>query len=196
MEEIRTIVVVVEDVEAAKTALRWSLNNIVRHGDLITLLHVFPSSSSRSKKTKKKLRLRGFQLALSFKDICDHFPNTKIEIVVMEADRQEGDTIASVVRETGASTLVAGLHDQSFLYKLALGRNNIVKTLNCKIIAMKQPAVASDVSSVPNMDLSEIEFGLSIPEIPQPKIPYRICPDPSAIICISRLRKKPKRNGS
>lgn len=39
-----------------------------------------------------------------------------IEIIVTEGD-QEGGKIASMVREIGASTLVLGLHDRSFLYK-------------------------------------------------------------------------------
>ena len=41
---------------------------------------------------------------------------TKTEIVVTEED-QEGGRIVTIVRELGASTLVVGLHDQSFLYK-------------------------------------------------------------------------------
>ncbi|KAF8399182.1 hypothetical protein HHK36_015047 [Tetracentron sinense] len=74
MEE-RKMVVVVEDVEAALTALQWALQNLVRYGDLITLLHVFPCTSSRNKKKLRVLRLKGFQLALSFKDICNSIPN-------------------------------------------------------------------------------------------------------------------------
>jgi nucleotide-binding universal stress UspA family protein len=41
---------------------------------------------------------------------------TKVEIIVTEGD-QEGAKIASTVREIGASMLVVGLHDHSFLYK-------------------------------------------------------------------------------
>ncbi|KAF5468969.1 hypothetical protein F2P56_013075 [Juglans regia] len=152
--DVRKIVVLVEEEEAARTALKWALQNLIRCGDLITLLHIFPSSSSSSSsstsKTKTKsrlLRLKGFQLALSFKDIiCNNFPNvvsqTNIEIVVTEGD-QEGAKISAMVREIGASALVVGLHDQSFLYN-------------------------------------------TVPDISPPKIPYRICPDPSAIIWRSR----------
>lgn len=70
--DVRKIVVVVEEVEAARTALLWALNNLLRYGDLITLLHVFPSpkSKSRTKKKSRLLRLKGFQLALSFKEMC------------------------------------------------------------------------------------------------------------------------------
>lgn len=41
---------------------------------------------------------------------------TKMEIVVTEGD-QEGHKIVAMVREMGASALVVGLHDKSFLYK-------------------------------------------------------------------------------
>ncbi|KAJ6881914.1 hypothetical protein NC651_028503 [Populus alba x Populus x berolinensis] len=116
--DVRKIVVVVEDVDAARTALQWALHNLLRFGDLITLLHVFSPAmnSSRSKKKIRLLRLKGYQLALSFKDICNNFFNTNVEIIVTEGD-QEGGKIAAMVREIGASALVVGLHDRSFLYK-------------------------------------------------------------------------------
>lgn len=187
--DARKIVVIVEDVDIARTALQWTLHNLLRYGDLITLLHVFPSTSTRStnKKKLRHLRLKGFQLALSFKDICSNFPNTKTEIVVTEGD-QEGGRIATMVREIGASTLVVGLHDQSFLYKLAMARNNIANSLNCKVLAIKHPTpltrrTVSVPDCSPNLDFSQIEISsLSIPQVPPTKIPYQICPDPYAIM--------------
>ncbi|GFP83604.1 hypothetical protein PHJA_000503800 [Phtheirospermum japonicum] len=109
------IIVVVEDVEVARTALQWALHNILRCGDVLTLVHVYSASPSRNKNKLRRLRLKGFQLALSFMDICHAFPNTKTEIVVTEGD-QDGRRIAAIAREIGASTLVLGLHDRSFLY--------------------------------------------------------------------------------
>ncbi|KAL2338285.1 hypothetical protein Fmac_012731 [Flemingia macrophylla] len=141
--DVRNIAVVVEDVDAARTALQWALHNIIRYGDIITLLHVYPFTRSKTK--NKILRLRGFQLALSFQDICNNFSNTKVEIVVTE-ENQEGMKIVATVREIGASILVVGLHDHSFLYR--------------------------------------------VPDIRPPKVKYRICPDPTAIIC--RLRRSRK----
>lgn len=41
---------------------------------------------------------------------------TNTEIIVREGD-EDGRTIAEVVKETGASTLLVGLHQQSFLYR-------------------------------------------------------------------------------
>lgn len=67
--DVKKIVVVVEDVEIAKTALQWTLHNLLRYGDILILLHVFPITKSRNKKKVKLLRLKGFQLALSFYDV-------------------------------------------------------------------------------------------------------------------------------
>ncbi|GFS40726.1 adenine nucleotide alpha hydrolases-like superfamily protein [Actinidia rufa] len=164
--DVRKIVVVVEDADAARTALRWALHNLLRHGDLITLLHVFPSLRSRNKNKIRLHRVKGFQLALSFKEICNNFPNSKIEIVVREGD-QEGGTIARLVREIGASTLVVGLHDQSFLYKLAMAHNNIASNFNCKVLAIKPPTtplttrntnIRLTMDSSTSMDFSHVEI--------------------------------------
>lgn len=78
--DLRKIVVIVEDVEAARTALKWTLNNLMRYGDLITLLHVFPTTRSKSASKLRHLRLNGYQLALSFKDLCTTFPNVSFPI--------------------------------------------------------------------------------------------------------------------
>ncbi|MBA0835406.1 hypothetical protein Goarm_007687, partial [Gossypium armourianum] len=114
--DVRKIVVVVEDVDVSRKALQWSLHNLLRYGDLLTLLHVFTATKSRNKKKARLLRLQGYQLALSFKEICNsNFFNTNIEMVVTEGD-EEGRKIVAMVREIGASVLVVGLHHQSFLY--------------------------------------------------------------------------------
>ncbi|XP_047168405.1 uncharacterized protein LOC124837153 isoform X1 [Vigna umbellata] len=191
--DVRNIAVVVEDVDAARTALQWALHNIIRYGDIITLLHVYPLTRSKTKNKARLLRLKGFQLALSFQqDIYNNFSNTKVEIVVTE-DNREGMKIVATVRELGASMLVVGLHDHSFLYSLSMVHNNVANYFNCRVLAINQP-LASPVSptmgvqgSSTNMDFSHIHISaLQVPETPQPKIKYRICPDPTAIIC--RLR--------
>jgi hypothetical protein len=83
--DVKKIIVVVEDVDAARTALKWALINIIRNGDIITLLHVYNSNSNtRSKRSRSKarlLRLNGFRLALSFQDICNNYPNVCIIFV-------------------------------------------------------------------------------------------------------------------
>ncbi|KAK7411265.1 hypothetical protein VNO78_02698 [Psophocarpus tetragonolobus] len=191
--DVKKIVVVVEDVDAARTALQWALRNIIRHGDTVTLLHVYESTRSRNRTKARVLRLNGYKLALSFQDICNNYHNTKVEIIVTEGD-QEGTKIATTVREIGASMLVVGLHDCSFLYKLEMGHshNSIASIFNCKVFAIKQPRVSSVRPMIPaesvldsstNMDFSQIDVSrLQVPPTPPPKIPYRICPNPSAII--------------
>ncbi|XP_016506809.1 uncharacterized protein LOC107824531 isoform X2 [Nicotiana tabacum] len=164
--DMRKIVVIVEDLEVSRTALQWALHNFLRFGDLVTLLHVFPNLKSRSNNKKlRNLRLKGFQLALTFQDLCNNYPNTKTEIVVTEGDT-DGGKIAAVVREIGASALVVGLHDHSFLYKMAMAQNNIASNLNCKVLAIKQPTPLTTTrkrtislpDSSTNMDFSQIEI--------------------------------------
>ncbi|KAK7265032.1 hypothetical protein RJT34_32648 [Clitoria ternatea] len=193
--DVRNIAVVVEDVDAARTALQWALHNIIRYGDIITLIHVYPITRSRSKSKARVLRLRGFQLALSFQDICSKFSNTKVEIVVTEEDHQ-GMKIVAMVREIGASMLVVGLHDHSFLYNLAMAHNNIGSYFNCRVLAIKQPPLSGMVGvqdSSTIMDFSQIDMStlLQVPDTSPPKVKYRICPDPTAIIC--RLRRSRRR---
>ncbi|XP_039067686.1 uncharacterized protein LOC120213592 isoform X2 [Hibiscus syriacus] len=201
--DVRKIVVVVEDIEVSRTALRWSLHNLLRYGDLLTLLHVFSATKSMSKKKARMLRLKGYQLALSFKEICNsNFFNTNIEMIVTEGD-QEGRKIVAMVREIGASSLVVGLHRQSFLYKLALAHyDNIANSLSCRVLAIKQPELTPlrgktremlpPLDGSTTLDFSQIEIsGLQVPDIPT-KIPYRICPSPSAIIWRTRRSRKKK----
>ncbi|XWS37694.1 hypothetical protein CRYUN_Cryun19dG0067000 [Craigia yunnanensis] len=207
--DVRKIVVVVEDVDVARTALQWTLHNLLRFGDLLTLLHVFSPTKSRSQKKARLLRLQGYQLALSFNEKCNsNFFNTNIEMIVTEGD-QEGRKILAMVQEIGASVLVVGLHDQSFLYKLGMAHDNIANSLKCKVLAIKQPELPplrakttemlAALDSSTFMDFSQIDIsGLQVPDIPIPKIPYRICPTPSAIIWRPRKswKKRSYSNGA
>ncbi|XP_010549149.1 PREDICTED: uncharacterized protein LOC104820410 isoform X2 [Tarenaya hassleriana] len=201
MGEMQRIVVVVEEEEAAKTALQWALHNLLRLGDVIVLLHVFSPPPRRRKKNSpaalaaaRLLRLRGYHLALSFRQICDDFFNTNTEIIVREGD-EDGKTIAEVVREIGASTLLVGLHQNSFLYRWAM------RSCECKVLAVKQPSPEMSPAarskgvrsprgspdSSTSFDFSQIEIsGLQMPEIPTAKVPYKICPSPHAIIWRTR----------
>ncbi|KAK9118854.1 hypothetical protein Scep_016947 [Stephania cephalantha] len=203
--EKRKIVVLVEDVEAARAALLWALDNLLRYGDSIVLLHVLPFLSSSSKPqsistttattTNNKLRrqrLKGFHLALSFKNLCDSFLDAKVEIVVTPGD-PDGNTIASMVRDIGASALVVGLHDQSFLYKTATSRTRITDNNNCRVLAIKHSGKMESSSSQEcnsmSTEFSQIETGkIRPPPGPQPKIQYQIMPSPFGITWRSRRR--------
>ncbi|XP_057414965.1 uncharacterized protein LOC130709856 [Lotus japonicus] len=198
--DVRNIAVVVEDVDAARTALLWALHNIIRYGDIITLIHVYPLTRTKTKNKARLLRLKGFQLALSFQEICNNFSNTKVEIVVAEEDR-EGMKVVAMVKEIKPSMLVVGLHDHSFIYKLAMEHKSIASYFNCRVLAIKQPPVSpvsSMVSGVGVLDSStEMDFSqihicrLQVSDTLPQKVKYRICPDPAAIIC--RLRRSRRR---
>ncbi|KAL1209202.1 hypothetical protein V5N11_015954 [Cardamine amara subsp. amara] len=210
MEDIRRIVVLVEDKEAARTALQWALHNLLRPCDVIVLLHVFSPPQRKKKSTAARLlRRHGYNLALSFREICDSFFNTNTEIIVREGD-EDGRTIAQVVKEIGASTLLVGLHQNSFLYKWALSGIDVARNFNCKVMAIKQPlpeqltpakvkglktspsltTTTATLDSLTNFDFSQIEIsGLKVPEVPTPKVPYRLCPSPHAILWRTRPRR-------
>eukprot|EP00250_Pteridium_aquilinum_P011694 c20244_g1_i1 orf=154-669(-) len=148
------MVVVVDDAESARTALGWAMHNVIRGGDIITLLHVHPSSSraratdfkpvqlqspSFMEGTRRLHRLKGFQLALSFKDLCDLNPEAKVEIVVMEGDR--GPTIVSLAKKLGATALILGQHKRGLLGRM-LGkkdtRDYCIQNSECLVLAVKQ----------------------------------------------------------
>ncbi|CAN7019269.1 unnamed protein product, partial [Brassica rapa subsp. trilocularis] len=207
MGEVQRIVVVVEDKEAARTALQWALHNLFRHGDVIVLLHVFSPPPRKKKSTAARLlRRHGYHLALSFRELCDDFFNTNTEIIVREGD-EDGRTIAEVVKETGASTLLVGLHQQSFLYRWAVSGIDVARNFNCKVMAIKQPSPEESplpgkakgrktsqttvtLDSLTNFDFSQIDIsGLQVPEMPTPKVPYRLCPSPHAILWRTRPRR-------
>ncbi|KAJ0962812.1 hypothetical protein J5N97_027934 [Dioscorea zingiberensis] len=151
--ESQKVVVVVEEAGAARTALEWAVRNYIRGGDSITLLYVCPAT--RSKKKQRNLRLRGFHLALSFKDLCNGIAEAKVEIIVTEGEK--GASVLSLVNQIGASTLVLGLHEHSFLYKVT-DPNPILSEDNfkCRILAIKQHRKASDVFI--HTDFSQIEI--------------------------------------
>ncbi|WRX18783.1 hypothetical protein QQP08_011270 [Theobroma cacao] len=86
-----------------------------------------------------------------------------------------------------------------------MAHDSIASSFNCRVLAIKQPelvpprtktrAMLSGLDSSTNMDFSQIEIsGLQVPDIPTPKIPYRICPSPSAIIWRSSRKSRKKRS--
>ncbi|XP_050891613.1 uncharacterized protein LOC127097051 isoform X2 [Lathyrus oleraceus] len=187
--DVKKIVVVVEDVDAARTALKWALLNIIRYGDIITLLHVYNSNSNtrskgRSRSRGRLVRLNGFRLALSFQDICNNYPNTKVEIIVTEGD-QEGTKIAATVREIGASMLVLGLHDHSFLYKFTMAHSH--NNFNCRVLAIKQ-SHHHDISSSSSVAVLDSSTNFDFSQIDISRL--QICPNPSAIIWRSRRARR------
>lgn len=149
--EPRRMVVVVDDAESARTALGWAMHNVIRAGDIITLLHVHPSSARgrmtdftpvqlQSCEGSRRLhRLKGFQLALSFKDLCDMNPEAKVEILVVEGD--QGPTIVSLAKKLGASALILGQHKRGLLGRI-MGKNDTpqycIKNSDCLVLAVKQ----------------------------------------------------------
>ncbi|KAK1325474.1 hypothetical protein QJS10_CPA01g01354 [Acorus calamus] len=174
------VVVVVEEAETAKIALQWAVQNLLRGGDLITLLHVH--HRSRSNKKLRSLRLKGFQLVLSLKDLCSTIPEAKVEIIVREGDQVS--EIASVVDEIGASMMVVGIHNRSFLYR-APAPNIGMSNFKCRVLAVKQTPTTKH--GFANTELSEIE--LSRLCVPKPRGPFGMFQNSLGEICWRRNRR-------
>ncbi|KAF3571296.1 hypothetical protein F2Q69_00058427 [Brassica cretica] len=134
---------------------------------------------------------------------------TNTEIIVREGD-EDGRTIAEVVKELGASMILVGLHQNSFLYRWAMSGIDVTRNLGCKVMAIKQPSseesppgklkgrmtshTTATSDSLTNFDFSQIEIsGLQVPEIRTPKVPYRLCPSPRAILWRTRPRRSKAR---
>ncbi|XP_062191654.1 uncharacterized protein LOC133895383 isoform X1 [Phragmites australis] len=181
--ENQRVVVVVEAAAAARAALQWAVGNFIRGSDSITLLHVCPPARSRRK--RRSLRLGGFQLALAFKDLCNGIAEmqAKVEIVVTEGEL--GETVVATVNQLGATTLVVGLHDKSFLYR-APSPYARVRSLGCRVLAVRQRATARD--GFLNAELTQIET-ISL-HIPPPKIPFPMFTLPLGVIWRRRSKRR------
>ncbi|ONK81363.1 uncharacterized protein A4U43_C01F28250 [Asparagus officinalis] len=77
----------------------------------------------------------------------------KVEILVKEGE--VAATVVGLVSKIGASTLVVGLHAQSFLYKRS---SSILSThsFNCRILAVKQHSATHD--RFINAELSQVQI--------------------------------------
>ncbi|EMS47458.1 hypothetical protein TRIUR3_11694 [Triticum urartu] len=191
--ERQRVVVVVEDAPASRAALQWAVRNFIRAGDSIALLHV--CAPARSKRRRRRLRLRGFQLALAFRDLCDGVAEGMVEVVLalafsdlcdgvaeamVEIVVREGElaaTVAAAVGQLRASTLVVGLHDKSFLYG-SPGPYEGVSGLGCRVLAVRQHATARH--GAVEAELTQVET-IRL-HVPPPKIPFPIFALPLGVI--------------
>lgn len=171
--ETQRVAVLVEDAPASRAALQWAVRNFIRGGDSIALLHVCPPS--RSRRRRRGLRLRGFQLALAFKDLCNGIAEAKVEIVVREGEL--GETVAAAVGQLKATTLVLGIHDKSFIYS-APNPSAGVSSLGCRVLAIRQDATARHGF----MEAELIQIETIRLHVPPPKIPFPIFTLPLGVI--------------
>eukprot|EP00249_Psilotum_nudum_P012575 c23863_g1_i1 orf=130-609(+) len=92
----------------------------------------------RGRSSRRLIRLKGFQLALSFKELCDLNPEVKVEIIVMEGD--QGPTIVSSAKRLGASTLIMGYHKPCLFWRI-LGRKGVpdycIENSDCQVLIVK-----------------------------------------------------------
>ncbi|KAJ1684843.1 hypothetical protein LUZ63_016233 [Rhynchospora breviuscula] len=184
--ERQRVVVMVEEAEASRAALEWAIRNYIRCGDGITLLYVCPPSALvRSRKKRRSLRLRGFHLALSFRDLCN---GIDVEIVVTEGE--QADTIISTVNQVGATTLILGLHQGSFLFNCrAMNQFSNRRNLKCRVLAIKHHSMPHDAPFL-NLQLSQVETIHLCAPAAEAKVPFPIFTLPLGALCGKSKRQK------
>ncbi|CAN0892444.1 hypothetical protein LINGRAHAP2_LOCUS17542 [Linum grandiflorum] len=100
-EEMRSkrVMVVVDETSHSKHALIWALTHLVHHSDLLTLLHIIPSSSSSCSSSHLIVDSLG-SLCKSCK------PEVEVEALVVQGPKLE--TVISQVKKLDVSVLVLG----------------------------------------------------------------------------------------
>lgn len=169
----RIVAVVDEAEDASRAALQWAARNLLRPGDSVTLLYAHPSSRSRNR--RRALRLKGFQLAVSLKDVCCDVPEVKVEIIVKEGDQVA--ELVGLVNEIRAGAIILGLHDGSCLYRLT-PQNLGIRNLGCRVIAVKQQhqqqLLPNTYHGYVTIEFTQVE--LARLSVPPRKVMYRILP--------------------
>ncbi|XP_052202538.1 uncharacterized protein LOC127808168 [Diospyros lotus] len=108
----KRVMVVVDESSHSKHAMIWALTHVANKGDLLTLFHIIPpSSSSESSSTF---------LASSLGSLCKHCkPEVEVEALVIQGPRL--GTVLSQVKKLEVSVLVLGQKKPSPLISCLCG---------------------------------------------------------------------------
>lgn len=120
----RKIMIVIDSSFEAKGALQWALTHTVQNQDTIVLLHVMKPSNSKQETddeaTSKETDPRAYELASSFKNICNlKMPEVQIEIAVTEG-KEKGPKIVEEAKRQGVALLVLGQKKRSTTWRLLM----------------------------------------------------------------------------
>ncbi|XP_073124675.1 uncharacterized protein [Henckelia pumila] len=93
----KRVMVLVDQSSNSKHAMMWALTHVANKGDILTLLHILPSSSSSSPNS----------LAPTLASLCKASkPEVEVEVLVMEGPKMA--TVKSQVKKLEVSVLVLG----------------------------------------------------------------------------------------
>ncbi|KAM5564212.1 hypothetical protein ABKV19_018699 [Rosa sericea] len=110
----KRVMVVVDDSSHSKHAMMWALTHVANKGDLLTLLHIMPSSSHRDSSAGSPY------LANSLGSLCKACkPEVEVEALVIQGPRLA--TVISQVKKLEVSVLVLGQKKASPLISCLYG---------------------------------------------------------------------------
>ncbi|KAK6787009.1 hypothetical protein RDI58_015534 [Solanum bulbocastanum] len=146
----KRVMVVVDQSSHTKHAMMWALTHVTNKGDILTLLHIVPHSSSSSHCANNK----GFSsdsssssaahLASSLGSLCKACkPEVEVEALVIQGPKMA--TVMSQVKKLEVSVLVLGQKKPSSLFSCLCGRSSeeefveqCINTLDCLTIGVRK----------------------------------------------------------
>ncbi|XP_009363169.2 uncharacterized protein LOC103953160 [Pyrus x bretschneideri] len=112
----KRVMVVVDDSSHSKHAMMWALSHVANKGDLLTLLHIIPSSHDSSSTSSPSL-------ANSLGSLCKACkPEVEVEALVIQGPRVA--TVNSQVKKLEVSVLVLGQKKPSPLFSCLFGTSS------------------------------------------------------------------------
>ncbi|XP_015079825.1 uncharacterized protein LOC107023599 [Solanum pennellii] len=148
----KRVMVVVDQSSHTKHAMMWALTHVTNKGDILTLLHIVPHSSSSS--SSHSANNKGFSsdsssssaahLASSLGSLCKACkPEVEVEALVIQGPKMA--TVMSQVKKLEVSVLVLGQKKPSSLFSCLCGRSSeeefveqCINTLDCLTIGVRK----------------------------------------------------------
>ncbi|XP_022141362.1 universal stress protein PHOS32 [Momordica charantia] len=113
MSRRKRVMVVVDQTSQANHATMWALTHVANKGDVLTLLHVIPTSSAHSSSSADSSSSSSFS-ATSLGSLCKASrPEVEVEVLVIQGPKLA--TVMNQVKKLEVSVLVLGQRRPSFL---------------------------------------------------------------------------------
>ncbi|KAK4370444.1 hypothetical protein RND71_009919 [Anisodus tanguticus] len=142
----KRVMVVVDQSSHSKHAMMWALTHVTNKGDILTLLHIVPHSSSSSTchNNKGSCDSSASHLASSLGSLCKACkPEVEVEALVIQGPKMA--TVMSQVKKLEVSVLVLGQKKPSSLLGCLCGRSSeeefveqCINTLDCLTIGVRK----------------------------------------------------------
>lgn len=148
----KRVMVVVDQSSHTKHAMMWALTHVTNKGDILTLLHIVPHSSSSSSShcsinkgsSSDSSSSAAAHLASSLGSLCKACkPEVEVEALVIQGPKMA--TVMSQVKKLEVSVLVLGQKKPSSLFSCLCGKSSeeefveqCINTLDCLTIGVRK----------------------------------------------------------